>query len=467
MSILTRPVWVRWFDAFLYKPAYFFLVGFLTLYANIFGGELFTYTCFTLIVLYLCVFGRDLLPVLPLAICAYISPSRQNNPGVNDASVFSLAGGGTYILVLAGVMIVGLIYRLIADRELGRSAFWTCKRKLLPGILLLCGSYLFSGLGSNQLLAVGKQNLVFALIQCASILVLYYVLTGMVHWEKAPVAYLAWTGMCVGYVVLLEMAYIHLQYDFIRNGTISRQIIYSGWGHYNNFGVLLAAMIPFPFFLTGKGKHSFIFYLSGLLFLAGALFTFSRSSMIFASLAFCVSFAVSLFHNRRVKTGIAVLVLILLAGFAFCFFYTDKLLHLFRSLLDYGTDSGGRYSIYKAGLRQFLDYPLFGGTFYPVDFQLFSWSTSETFVAFFPPRWHNTIIQILASCGIVGIVAYATHRWQTFLLFLRRPSCKKMFAFLSMLTLLGCSLLDCHMFNVGPMLFYSMLLAFAEKKLDR
>ena len=467
MSILTRPTWVRWFDEFLYKPAYFFLVGFLTLCANICGGELFTYTCFTLIVLYLCIFGKDLLPVLPLAICAYISPSRQNNPGVNDGSVFSLAEGGAYILVLAGIMILGLLYRLIADRKLGRSAFWTCKRKLLPGILLLCASYLFSGLGTSQLSAVGKQNLVFALIQCASILVLYYVLTAMVHWEKAPVAYLAWTGMCVGYVLLLEMAYIHLQHDVIRYGTISRQIIYSGWGHYNNFGVLLAAMIPFPFFLTGKGKHSIVFYLSALLFLGGAFFTFSRSSMIFASLAFCVSFAVSLIHNRRIKTGIAVLTLIVLAGLSVCFLYSDKLLHLFRSLLEYGTDSGGRFAMYEAGIRQFLDYPLFGGTFYPVDFSLFSWSTSEAFVAFFPPRWHNTIIQILASCGIVGITAYAIHRWQTLLLFLRRPSCKKMFAFLSMLTLLGCSLLDCHMFNVGPMLFYSMMLAFAEKKLDK
>ena len=32
---------------------------------------------------------------------------------------------------------------------------------------------------------------------------------------------------------------------------------------------------------------------------------------------------------------------------------------------------------------------------------------------------------------------------------------------LRVLVLLGCSLLDCHLFNIGPTLYYSMALAFA------
>ena len=34
---------------------------------------------------------------------------------------------------------------------------------------------------------------------------------------------------------------------------------------------------------------------------------------------------------------------------------------------------------------------------------------------------------------------------------------------LSVMALLLASLLDCHFFNVGPVLFYSMALAYAEK----
>lgn len=467
MDRLSRPGWVRRFDEFLYKPAYFFLVALLTLYSNICKGELFTYTCFTLIVLYLCFFGRDLLPVLPLAICAYISPSHDNNPGLSDTSVFSLYEGGIYILALAGSMVIGVIYRLIRDRKLGRSTFWACKRKLLPGMLLLCGSYLLSGLGSNQFALVGKQNIVFALIQCAALFVPYFLITGMVDWKKAPAAYLSWTGMCVGYVLLAELAFIYVRYDIIQDGAIVRDNIFTGWGHNNNIGALLAMMIPLPFFLTGKGKHTSIFYISSLLFFVGVLFTCSRGSIIFAVPAYCVAYIISLLHSRHARANILIHILTILAGLVVYWFYADDLLNIFQGLLAFGLYPSGRIPIYEAGFTQFLAHPLFGGTFYPVDTLLPSWSTSESFVAFFPPRWHNTIIQILASCGTVGIVAYAIHRVQTFVLFLRRPSGKKMFAFVSMLTLLGCSLLDCHMFNVGPAMFYSMLLAFVEKKFDQ
>lgn len=467
MHTLTRPVWVRWFDAFLYKPAYFFLVALLTIYSNVFGGELFTYTCFTLIFLYLCFFGRDYLPILPLAICSYISPSRNNNPGVNDASVFSYEVGGVYITILAVSMIICFIYRLIRDEELGRKAFWTCKRQLLPGILLLCGSYLFSGFGSVQQILVGKQNLLFAAIQCVSIFVLYFVMTAMVKWEQAPTAYLAWTGMCVGYVLLAELVNIYISNDVIRYNIIYRDHIYTGWGHYNNIGGVLAMMIPFPFFLTGKGKHSSIFYISALLFLVGVVLTCSRASIICGAITYIVSYVLSLVHSRNARANVLIHTLTVLGSIAIYVLYADKLLQLFHDLLVRGMGLSGRSRIYEAGLHQFLCYPVFGGSFYPVDYHVVSWYTSDAFLSLFPPRWHNTFVQILASCGIVGFCAYIYHRFQTLCLFLRRPSGKKMFAFLSMLTLLATSMLDCHMFNVGPVLFYSMMLAFVEKKLNQ
>ena len=63
MNALKKPSYLRAFEEFLYKPAYFFLCAALTVFANICGAELFTYTCFVLIVLYLCLMGRDLLPI--------------------------------------------------------------------------------------------------------------------------------------------------------------------------------------------------------------------------------------------------------------------------------------------------------------------------------------------------------------------------------------------------------------------
>ena len=467
MDILDKPSYLRAFDDFLYKPTYLLLCWALTVFANVFGAELFTYTCFVLIVLYLCLCGRDLLPIMPLAICSYIAPSRNSNPGLSNDSLFAFSNGGLYIIILAALLIAALVYRLIRDPELGRSAFWKCKRTLLPGMLALAAGYLLSGLGSEQLTAIGPKNLLFSSIQAVSVILFYFILTGCVNWDKAPAGYLAWTGMCVGYVLLAELLFIYFRYGVIQAGAIDRILIYSGWGHYNNIGALLAMMIPFPFFLTGKGKHTGLFYLSGLLFLAGVLFTCSRASMLCGVLAYLASYTISLLHSRRARANFAIHIFTALVILVVFILYHDDLLRLFRDLIGHGFKPGERFEGYAAGWQQFLNDPVFGATFYPVDESIYSWSTSADFVAFFPPRWHNTFLQMLASCGVVGFAAYIFHRVQTFQLFLRNFSGKKMFAFVSMLTMLVTSMVDCHFFNVGPVLFYSAMLAFVEKRLDQ
>ena len=68
----------------------------------------------------------------------------------------------------------------------------------------------------------------------------------------------------------------------------------------------------------------------------------------------------------------------------------------------------------------------------------------------------------MSSCGSVGLIAYAFHRFQTIKLIFKKPNAEKSFIGLSILALLLMSMLDCHFFNIGPTLIYSMALAFAE-----
>ena len=89
-------------------------------------------------------------------------------------------------------------------------------------------------------------------------------------------------------------------------------------------------------------------------------------------------------------------------------------------------------------------------------------TTLESFSSFVPPRWHSTISQLLASCGAVGIGAYAIHRISTVIVLIKRRSFANVMISISILALLLMSLLDCHFFNVGPTLFYSIMLAVLE-----
>ena len=104
MRISSQPLLQR-IDRFLYSPAFFLLLGVMTVLSNVFGMEFFSYTCFVFVACCICLFGRDLLPLMPMFVCGYISPYMQNNPGFNDQSVFSLAGGGLYLIGLVAVFL--------------------------------------------------------------------------------------------------------------------------------------------------------------------------------------------------------------------------------------------------------------------------------------------------------------------------------------------------------------------------
>ena len=67
------------FDAFLAWPGYIVLLALLTEAANIFALELPVYTIFAALVLYCCVWGKDLLPVMPIFLYSYLAPSVQND----------------------------------------------------------------------------------------------------------------------------------------------------------------------------------------------------------------------------------------------------------------------------------------------------------------------------------------------------------------------------------------------------
>ena len=139
---------------------------------------------------------------------------------------------------------------------------------------------------------------------------------------------------------------------------------------------------------------------------------------------------------------------------------------MFAELRDRGFSPRNRDYIYPEGIRIFLQNPVFGEGFYPSTDKIDEWSTVALLTAIFPARWHNTVIQLLASCGLVGLGCYSVHRLQTIRLFWQKRNTDTVFIGISLFALLIMSLLDCHFFNIGPTLFYSGALAFAENLKD-
>ena len=444
-------------DRFLASPFYMIAVMVLSMAAHLLSLEVLFYTVLVLVAIYAAVFGKDLLPLTPLFLFCYITPSLKNNPGRNAQSVFS-GTTGVYLAVLAVLLAAAALWYIIRNRK----AFFQVKRTLLPGLLALSAAYLLSGIGSENYLNVLPRNLLFAGMQAASLLVPYCLLSGGVKWDDARRDYLAWIGFTAGAAVLLQVLNCYATCNVVENGVIIRERIYTGWGMYNNMGFVLAMAIPFAFYLASKYRRGWIGTVVGSVFWVGVLLTCSRTSLIVATVIYCLCVFLMLHYARNRKHNTIALIIVLLVIGVSLLLFRNLLLHLFSGFLDKGMDPSSRDVFFREGMKIFSKAPVLGSSFYASGYTPWDFSNVDAFSSLIPPRWHSTPLQLLVSCGAVGIVAYSFHRYQTVRLFIRNRQKETVFMGCALGVLLLCSLLDCHFFNLGPAIFYSAALAFAE-----
>lgn len=452
-------------NAFLRTPWYVILIACLCVLSSVFGLELIVYSVYVAIGVYLCLAGEDLLPLMPIVVCCYIAPSFANNPGRNANSIFYLWHGGLYLIILAALFVICLVWRLVRDSEIGGKAFFTKKRSLTVGMLVLGAAYMLGGLGIENYFSYAGKTILFGFIQFASVFLMYFLFSGAVKWEKAPRDYFAWIGLCVGFVVLAQLGENYLSGRIFMEGgnTIDRELMATGWGMHNNIGGLMAMMMPFPFYLAYTRQRSWVYTGLATVLMIGIVASCSRTAMFVGALEFVVC---SVLLLRKPEKRAPILVVYAGAAVAvgvFAIVSFDTLKDVFALFIEEIDAISKRDLLFINGMKQFREYPIFGGTFYPQgDYVPWDWAELEAFSSFFPPRWHNTLVQIAASCGVVGLAAYGLHRVQTVRLLLRQRSTEKLFIALYVAALLAAGMLDNHFFNVGPVLVYSMALAFAE-----
>lgn len=449
-------------NRFLESPWFVALVCLMTAISNVLGAELIVYPLFFLFGIYVAMFGRDFLPLMILAICCYIAPSANNNPGRNENSVFYPGNGGIFLGVFLLVFVVFMALRLILDPQLGGKRFLLQKRKLLPGILILGAAYLLAGAFSGRYFENGIRGPLFALVQFLSIFLIYWIFSGAVRWENAHPDYFAWVGLGLGLTVCLEIIGVYVTNGVIVDSIIQTGRIASGWGNANNIGCMSAMMIPFAICLANRTGKKWIFSFLGVAMLLLTCLTCSRTAIAGAMIIYVLSWIPSMAEPSKRKQVLICNALALAVLLLLFFLFRGYLLRLFEELRGRGFAPRLRDIIYPEGLRTFLKNPIFGEGFFPSTDKIYEWSNVDKLKALLPARWHNTVIQLLASCGIVGLLSYGFHRYQTVRLFWQKRKTAVFYIALSVLALLLMSLLDCHFFNIGPTAFYAMALAFAE-----
>ena len=435
---------------------YILLIVLLTAVSYVTGGELIVWGAFVLLAAPSMVVCRDLLPVVPPTLMAVFCLSVGHAPMRPSYSGYLFTGRGLIVvIVLSGIVILSWVAHTViwGIRLLGN----TGKPALLPFLFPLAAALLLNGVGQA---GYSPKNLAFGAITAFCWCGLYWIYTMQLPRGERVREYLFDCFFAISWLLLFELAYVYLSQGVAENGAVSVSKILMGWGIHNGIGIMLALLIPLMLCMAGKRRAAPVYYLTASLLLVGVVLTTSRGSLLVGVSSFIVGSIILIFkgENRRLNricfALVAVLAVIALLGFR------EPILDFLPRFRTAGLKDNGRFDLWREGWRLFLGAPVFGAGFAAISFK--SWAGK-----LFPGYLHNTFFELLGAGGAAAVISYLAYRVRSILLFVKKPTFDRIFMGLSLLVLLGGSLLDNHVFNIYPMFFYSVLLVLAEDDLTR
>ena len=444
---------ILWFFDSLWYPAVYAL---LALVSSFTGMEIAFYALTAVIVVFTAVFSRDSKPLLaPVFMAVYaVSWVHTPQPPFSD-DFFYTRGVQIYFLCLGALLIACMLFRFIVFPQ-DRNFFKESKLRL--GIVLMTAAFLLNGVffGGYTI-----NNLPFGLLMALSFFVFYIYFFNTLRTDEGTGMYAGYLLVMTAGIIFLQLCKIYLFDDIIVDGSANKDILVAGWGMSNNIGGMLGMFLPACFFVAAKRQRfGWIFYVLGFIFLGGVALTLSRTSLLISGLitvaaAIYLSIAKSPVRKFARIFNIAVIVV----GIVLLIALWDYVRDLFAVFFERGFDDSGRFELWANGIRNFLRAPLFGVGFYePLEnsYNIENWV--------FPDMYHNIFIQMLASCGIFGLIAYVVHILQVAFAVKRNPTPESLFYIVILLSMFGMSLLDNHIFHVFPAMVYSVFLLLSERE---
>lgn len=402
------------------------------------------------------VFCEDLTPLVSNFLFMSIMVSPANSPSYMSTSqnqgYYSSPAVYSQLIVLVVLMLAAMAYRMAITAK-------NKKFKLTPtfyGLCALSAAFILNGIFSPD---YNPLNLVYGVFMAFFFLVIFVLIKDNVTCTEKTFLNLAYAFAALGAALIVELfiKYVTTE-NIIVDGVINKNLITFGWGIWNTMGMLLTLCIPPVMYLAGKSDRGYLFFAYAIVLLVAAILTMSRQAMLGAVVIFAVCLVILLLKGKNklingIISGVLAAVLIILAGV-----YHQKILTLFDSVFATLSGANGRFMLWELAWKNFLSAPVFGTGF-------FANVPAPDFdgLAIIPEMYHNTIMQLLGSCGILGLIAYLIHRAQTIKVFFKNVTHERTFVALIIAALLLMNLVDNHLFYILPTLIYSSLIAILEK----
>jgi len=450
-------------DKFYASPFYILVVAIIAVLSNFFGLEkeaLIIYMIICALIPF--IFTNNLNTLIAPFFFGYITVSKINNFSDEGKSLLSIPGIVPLFIVCGIILVLIILTRIILNVFVEKRKY--SFPKFLISIFIFAVASTLGGVNTEY---YAKNTMIFGLMVGLFMLIPYICLFFIVDFSKIKDNNFAHILLLFAIALIAEEAYqIIPNIDALTSISAGKVICRTGWGICNNIGGELVLTLGGSAYLALKHKGGFFYLTTLLLTYVATIFTFSRSAIIFGALVLLASlvliFAMGT-KKRRIEAAITLVIFLAIAGGLY-YWKKDRLNHLFedvlKSLIDGNIDdiSSGRMEIYEFGFNQFLENPVFGVGYFKLDIFQSQYLTT----GIVPSRYHNTFIQIVASTGLAGLLAYIYHRFETIRHLIKHYSKEKLFIAIAISGLLLTSLLDCHLFNLGPTMQYSVLLLLLE-----
>lgn len=248
------------------------------------------------------------------------------------------------------------------------------------------------------------------------------------------------------------------------NLAIDQGIFFIRWR--NNLSTILMITMPFTFLLGNKKPYAIIF---GFLFYLGMLLSGSRGGMVFGSIEIVMCIVMFILYDRRRRLAYGIICACVIFGVLIFLpqitsFLNNTFVRLFNVLNDFligGKDTETRVRHYARGVQDFLNHPILGtGLGYMGNRDIFKNKAGALC------WYHCEPIQIAASFGVVGIVAFVYQFIKRNLLIWKKATLFNMTVFLSYISLEMMSLVNPGILCPVPYLLLITLFLVVVEKCD-
>lgn len=401
----------------------------------------------------ICVFADDLTPALTPILFLTVLPSKKS---VLISEYLGQPHILAQIIVLVVIVLLAIAFRFSSI---------IVKKKFKPtpvfyGLCLLSIAFVLNGIFSDN---AQLKNFLYGLAMAFFFLGIFTFLKDDLDVSEVGFERIAYTLFAFSFVPMIELFVAYLTIDgLVDSSGINRNLMSFGWGTYNSVGLLVNVSIPGVLYLAGKKKYGFVFTAFSVLMLAVVALSCSRQAIITAAVVYPASLiALFIKSKHRLMNAVTFMSSILVCVITLLILHNnlwDYFIKLFQSIKVDGEWSGsGRTALWECAINDFSLAPVFGCGFYA------NLSHILGATRIWPLMYHNTFMELLGACGIVGLIAYLIHRVQTVQSFFRNVTYERFVVALVILALLITNIFDNPLFKIMPTMIYSFMLAVLVK----